>query len=37
MVQVNRFQKIFIISMLEVIMAKNVAICRTYYMGLHFY
>jgi len=36
MAQDNKFQEIFIINGLELIMVKNTAICRTCCMGLYF-
>jgi len=36
MAQDNKFQEIFIINVLELIMVKNAAICRTFCMGLYF-
>jgi len=32
----NKLQEIFIINVLELIMVKNPAICRTCWMGLYF-
>jgi len=36
MAQDNKFQEIFIINVLELIMVKNAAKCRTCCMGLYF-